>query len=154
MARSTSAIDQSPKRLSVRPSLLPKYGRAFRSTKYRAKYWWVDQIAEIRADADIVRLNTKLVAAFVNPAKHRLWMTLPDVVDWTRVRAFRHSHRRGAPLHFDAHLEEWVADAAADTDISLDLLTRKHVYASDSNGQDIADWSVFKCLYWEWTKAR
>jgi uncharacterized protein (TIGR04141 family) len=135
--------------LSELKTLLPKYVRAFRSTKYRAKYRWVDQIAEIRSDADVVRLNTKLVAAFENPARHRLWMAPPDVVDWTRVQGFRHSHRRGAPIHYDAHLEEWIADAVDDTDISLELLTRKRVYASDSNGQDIADWSVFKCLYCE-----
>jgi uncharacterized protein (TIGR04141 family) len=130
-------------------ALLPKYLRAYQSTKYRTKYPWVDQIAEIRTDAEVVRLNAKLVAAFEDPGKHRLWMALPDVVDWTRVHGFRHSHRREAPLHYDAHLEEWIADAAIGIDISLELLMRKRVFASDSSGQDFADWSVYKCLYCE-----
>ena len=135
--------------LSDLRALLPKYTRAFRSTKYRAKYRWVDQIAEIRADFDIVRLDTKLIAAFENPAKTHLWMALPDVVDWTRVQGFRHSHRRGAPLHYDAHLEEWIGDAVNDSDISIELLKRKRVYASDTNGVDVVDWPVYKCLYCE-----
>jgi uncharacterized protein (TIGR04141 family) len=135
--------------LSSIKGLLPRYLRAYRSTKYQGKYRWVDQIAEIRGDAEIERLNVKMVAAFENPGNHRLWMALPEVVDWTRVQGFRHSHRRNAPLHYDAHLEEWIADAAADGDITLELLTRKRVSASDANGYDVADWSVYKCLYCE-----
>jgi uncharacterized protein (TIGR04141 family) len=135
--------------LSDLTALLPKYMRAFRSTKYRAKYRWVDQIAEIRAEADIDRLNAKLIAAFEDRAKTHLWMALPEVVDWTRVQGFRHSHRRGAPLHYDAHLEEWIADAVKDSDVSIELLLRKRVYASDANGLDVVDWPVYKCLYCE-----
>jgi len=130
-------------------SLLPKYLRAYRSTKYRAKYRWVDQIEEIRASGDIARLNGKLVTAFENPGEHRLWMALPEVVDWTRVQGFRHSHRRNAPLHYDAHLNEWIEDAAANTDITVELLARKRVYASDVNGLDVVAWPVYKCLYCE-----
>jgi uncharacterized protein (TIGR04141 family) len=136
-------------RLSDLKALLPKYLRAFRSTKYRTKYRWVDQIAEIRSDADIDRLNAKLIVAFDNPAKTHLWMALPDVVDWTRVQGFRHSHRRGAPLHYDAHLAEWAEDAVKGSDISIELLLRKRVYASDADGLDVVDWPVYKCLYCE-----
>lgn len=135
--------------LSDLRALLPKYMRAFRSIKYRTRYRWVDQIAEIRADADIVRLNAKLIAAFKNPGNNHLWMALPDVVDWTRVQGFRHARRRGAPLHYDAHLEEWIEDAANDLEISVELLMRKRVYASDADGLDVVDWPVYKCLYCE-----
>jgi uncharacterized protein (TIGR04141 family) len=135
--------------LSDLKELLPRYLRAGRSTKYKKSYPWVDQIEEIRGDAEIDVLDARMVAAFKSLDAHRLWMALPEVVDWVRVQGFRHSRRHEAPLHYDAHLDEWIIDAIKDKDVTLDLLTRKRVYASDADGHDVADWPVYKCLYCE-----
>jgi uncharacterized protein (TIGR04141 family) len=129
--------------------LLPKYLKASRATGYRKKYPWVEQIAEVVSDTELARLDLKLVERVKQDRDPSVWMSLPDVVDWNKVDGFRHSRRPASPLRFDVHLSEWKEDALADRELSLELLQRCRVRASDTDGQDAADWSVYRCLYCE-----
>jgi len=129
--------------------LLPKYQQAHRSTRYRRAFPWVDQIVPVNSADEVGRLNDKLITRLSGADLSGVWLALPDVVDWNRVHGFRYGRRATLPLHYDIHISEWLDDVGRPDSLTIQFLERKRVLASDEHGEDIHDWSVFRCLYCE-----
>jgi uncharacterized protein (TIGR04141 family) len=131
------------------PPLLEKYEAASRSTRYRKDFPWIDNLAEVKSDAKIAELDHEMAVNLRERDHTRCWIAVPDIVDWTRIGGFRYSRRHKAPLHYDLHLGDWLDTLKDDTPITAELLRHQPVFASDEEGIDFDQWSLYRCLYCE-----
>ena len=78
----------------------------YQSSDYRAHFDWIDQIAEIRDKQLANDLNAMLVERIKAGALDRVWMAVPDLVDWSDVKGFRYIRRHRAELYEDLSVGE------------------------------------------------
>lgn len=130
--------------------LLARYLTAFGDTKYRERFEWIDQMGEVTDATLRDRLDAELVARLRADNYDRLWLAVPEVVDWSRVAGFAFTRRKGATVQRDLHfryLFEVGRDPAA---VDLESLKRWSAVAFDGGGEATdLDWAVYRCICFE-----
>lgn len=121
----------------------------YKSADYKADFDWIDQIAEVRSSTVEDRLNAQLIKRINEGNLSKLWMAVPEVVDWATLSGFRYLRAKRADLREDLKLEEFLSETD-EQDITIDLLKHKHVFAiSAETDEQLYRWPVYSCLYAE-----
>jgi len=122
----------------------------YQKTDYRSTFGWIDQISELRDKPLIADLDNELVSKFKKKDLNKLWMALPEVLEWEDVAGFRFVEDEDAELHDDIFLDRYLAQLPSGTDITLDLLKKSQVLCYSRSTEDVSvHWKVYKCLYSE-----
>jgi uncharacterized protein (TIGR04141 family) len=130
------------------PKLLETYLDRFQSSDYRQHFGWVDQIAEVRDTALHESLNNELIDRLKDNKLDRLWLSVPEIVEWSEIGGFRYGKREKAP-HPDLHVKDFLATVDP-TPLTLDILKHRAVYAMDpADENERHEWPLFKCIYFE-----
>lgn len=138
--------------LEVLPTIAQNLLRAYRSKRYKQRYPWIGKIAEER-DGDVVRqLNEALVACIQNRQLTKVWLAVPEVIDWEEIEGFSftpgrvNSRRAGPVIYGDLDLEEWLRFSALDGALTLDHLLSRRVYKVFKDGRPPGSWRIYRCL--------
>lgn len=135
--------------LSDLPFLLKEYRAAFEADLSEKEYQWVNNVsmtksAEVRENLEAA-LDAKLRAGDFRG----LWLSIPEIVDWTMVKGFMYTHGKNE-LHPDINWDGFRKSLKLGTPITLDLLKARKVSCADADHQKVfKQWAVFKCLYAE-----
>ncbi|MEI2809533.1 MAG: DUF6119 family protein [Nocardioides sp.] len=92
-----------------RPALCVRLLEAFRAQDYKADFGWIDQLALIRDDATVDRLNGLLVEELASGAVSSTHLASPEPVSWEDIDAFRIGGTRNweyDDLDLDAYLRQ------------------------------------------------
>jgi uncharacterized protein (TIGR04141 family) len=120
-----------------------------RSKSYKDNFDWIDQIAEVRNGVVEDALNAELVQRLSQGHLDKIWMAVPEVLDWANISGFRYIRPKRAKLIDDLTLERFLEDVA-DEPISLDTLKNDNIFAiSAENDDQVSRWSAFRCMYTE-----
>jgi uncharacterized protein (TIGR04141 family) len=120
----------------------------YESDAYKADFGWIDQIKGLRNLTIINELNAKLIARIAAGDLEKIWMAVPEVVDWVDVKGFRFTRSKKADLKADLDLGEFLA--SLDGKLSLDLLKQVAIYVISARTDEPSDhWTAYKCLYAE-----
>lgn len=120
-----------------------------RSNDYKSKFDWIDQIAAVRNATTEDELNALLVEKIQSRELDRIWMSVPEMIDWAAVSGFRYIRPKQADLKSDLTLEDYLEESA-DSTLSLDSLKSHHLFPiSAEDGEQMGRWSAFRCLYAE-----
>ena len=130
------------------PDLLTQYHRQWTSTAYRARFPWVDQIGEVKSPAIVDDLNGEVIAKLVQREFGRLWLSIPELIEWTTIAGFKYRDARNAQLHSDVHISEYL-DEVTTNRFDLKFLKRRQIQAVNEEGREVNSWPVFRCLYSE-----
>ncbi len=133
------------------PSHLERYAEQWRKRRYRERYPWVDQIAEIRDARQARLLDERLVERLAaHEAFDHAWLAVPVPIDWSQVGGFRFTMAERAATHEDIHLQLFFKSLRDPTSLSPETLRRRSVYCLNADGRHATDrWSVYECLYAE-----
>ena len=124
--------------------------RQFRKSAYKKDYPWVDQIQEVRARAVIDDLNEDLVERLINNSLDKVWMAVPEVVEWESISGFQFSSSQSADQYDDIRLPTFLGHLRSLDTLNVDRLKHKRVIAVDSgSGGQKYTWPAFRCLYCE-----
>jgi uncharacterized protein (TIGR04141 family) len=138
-------------RIAQLPDLLEKYLRAYRQTTYRDHFPWIDLVREVRDPQRLEKLDDRLLQAIKHREFSRLWLTVPQIIEWERVQGFRYRPSYARGTFDDIHIKTFL-DVVKDLD-SLNSEALKHEYqvrAIDAGTDTVfRHWSVYKCLYFE-----
>ena len=129
--------------------LLETYHMKFLDDSYRTTFPWVDQIREITDEGLETALNDAVVKMIRNKEFDRCWLSVPDIIDWSRVSGFRYSIADKKPQYFDIHLSTFLLALQNPTQVSVSNLTSRKVYCMGDNDEILKSWTVFNCLYCE-----
>jgi uncharacterized protein (TIGR04141 family) len=123
----------------------------YESADYKTNFDWIDQIAEVRdkrleeelSEILMERLNTKQLA--------KVWMAVPEVVNWSDVKGFRHMREKRADMHDDLHISDFLA-CFPNEHVDMEQLRLAPVFmVSVATDHTSARWPAFRCMYAEIT---
>jgi uncharacterized protein (TIGR04141 family) len=132
------------------PQLLEKYLEQYKKDTYKKEFPWIDQISEVKDPSLITNLNSMLINRIQNQDFNRLWLSIPELVDWTVVEGFKYKTSDVAPIHDDVHMKDFIDEVKPRSgNFTLDFFKRNEIYAVLPDGTINDDWSVFRCIYCE-----
>ncbi len=121
--------------------LLAKY----ESKKYKEKFAWVDNVANVRDRSVIEQLDQLLLTKIANH-NHDVWLAIPEVLNWEEISGFSYRMRKHPAVSPDIHLASWLKDTVDDDAVDVELLKRKRITAHDINYEPYKHWPVYHCL--------
>jgi uncharacterized protein (TIGR04141 family) len=68
------------------PDLVSMYYKKYTDGSYKSKFPWVDQIAEVNDKSLISVLDGKLIDEIKSNNSTKIWLTVPEIVNWQDVR--------------------------------------------------------------------
>lgn len=125
---------------------------AFKSTKYKKHYPWLGKIREERDAQVIDDLDKALVSKILQQEFHKIWLAIPELVEWEQIRGFAYKYRSeglakaGPVLSQDLDIDEWSKVARIDEELSAKQLKGKKIFLYWQDGRDPSSWSVYRCL--------
>ena len=139
-----------PITLADLPDRLEKYVTEWGKRRYQQRYPWIDHVAEVRDRLDIRALDRRLVERMAADDIDKIWLAVPEPVDWSRVGGFKFSLSASADLAEDIEVWRFLDSVKARGAVAVETLRRRHVYGMDMDGATpIHRWSVYQCLYAE-----
>jgi len=133
---------------------LKKCFEQYEKKDYESNFGWIDQISEIKNSMQIEKLNRSLVKRIKSKNLEKLWMAIPEIIDWADVEGFSYQTKKSDESIFDdIYLQEFLQWHYPDQNydnIDLDTFKKNKVYChSASTGYPKAKWPAFNCLYCE-----
>jgi uncharacterized protein (TIGR04141 family) len=139
-----------PADLSSLTVLLERYLHQYQLRRYREHFPWVDNIREVASSELRDQMNTALISRIRAGNFERIWMAVPDLIDWHDVAGFTFSKSRSAVQHDDISFESYLAHIGSPELIEAALLHRNRVFCiSAETEQSRFEWSIYKCIYAE-----
>lgn len=139
----------APVTLSTLAAMLERYLALFGSNAYQTHFSWIDHIAEVSDVALKRTLDDALIARLGAGSHDRLWMAVPEVMEWDDVAGFRYGASKRPALVPDLHLSQFF-DYAAGKEITMERLRSTQVICySHSTDAERNKWNVLQCLYCE-----
>lgn len=121
----------------------------YRSEEYKKSFGWIDQISEVRDREKTSILKTKLAEKLSAGDTDKIWMAVPEVVDWEDVQGFRYSTPKQAELLDDIGMESFL-HRIGDRPITAETLEEEPVYMiSAHTGEWSKRWPAYRCTYAE-----
>ncbi len=121
---------------------------------YKKDFPWIDQIGEVKDKTVIDELDALLASKIAAGDTDKIWMAVPDIIEWDQVGGFCYNMRESSPECLDIHLHDFIESLGeSDKDnISKEMLVKKRVHCIHSEGHQIHEWQAYKCLYAELEK--
>ena len=115
-------------------------------TVYQKHFSWVDNILEVRDPTTTQKLDETLISVLRKGGDPNTWLTIPELIDWSRISKVSYSLAASAARYDDVHLKHFL-DGIDEKHLSEDYLRRKYVVAWQADGDQIYDrWPVYRCL--------
>ncbi|MEK7315628.1 MAG: TIGR04141 family sporadically distributed protein [Candidatus Eisenbacteria bacterium] len=131
------------------PAMLERYLTQSRSEEYKQHYPWVDHIREVEDPELKEELDTALVES-IQAGDDRVWMAVPEMIDWTDVAGFRYTPSQRNPLRDDIHVVDFLASLRGPERLTAQGLKQRKVYCFSESAEMIThQWPVYRCLYFE-----
>ncbi len=134
------------------PALLDRYMLQMESKVYKEKFPWMDQIHEVINPTKLAELDAALVERMrAEDFTKGLWLSIPEIIDWSEVDGFKYRNALSAQSHTDVHMRDFLEDVGGAKAVTLELLKkRRRVYAVSQQTDEVYDaWTVYRCLYCE-----
>ncbi len=137
--------------LSDIPDLLVRFLELSNQDTYKEHFSWVDQVNEVRDPTEIQRLDAMLIERLRHRDFDRLWLAIPDRIEWEGMAGFKYRDTQRADLHSDIHFNAFLEDAGEHFIPTIDTLkNRRRIYLIGfSSDAVVTTWSVYRCIYCE-----
>lgn len=134
--------------LSDLPFLLDQYRQLFEAELNAQDYQWVNNISTTKSAEVISVLESALEAKLAAGQFDGIWLSIPEIIEWTTVKGFMYSPHGKGVLHPDINMHGFRA--TVDGPITLEILRERKVHCADADHMKVfKSWSAFKCLYAE-----
>jgi len=123
--------------------------RFYEADDYKKKFPWIGQIEEIRDAGRIADLDAKLVERINGENLEKIWMAVPDIIDWSSFECFKYGKGKKAGEFGDL----WFPDFLNEKEeyrkkFTLEILKDEEAYCFFETGQEIS-WRIYNCIYAE-----
>ena len=118
-------------------------------TTYKNNFEWLDNIKLVRDKNLIERLNGKVVELLNSKDFSKIWLAIPEVINWENVKSIYISGQQNRNAEYvDIDNEVFVDSFKNSTIQDFDQIKAKNIYAKSAEDEsvEIAKWSASKCL--------
>lgn len=121
----------------------------YKSTDYKQNFDWIDQIKEVRSVQTEALLNDALVKRLNDGNLNKVWMAVPEVINWSDVSGFRYGRPKRSDLCDDLDMQEFLGTLNK-VPVTIDILKGQNVYLISAATDNVSlRWSAFRCTYAE-----
>lgn len=153
LSGSDSLAAKLPVELLDIPEKLALFAEKSREMTYRDRFAFVDHVREIKDREEIESLGRELTRRLRERELDELWLTTPQIVDWSRVE-FQYSSARNAPRYADLHVSDLLDGLRRPEDLAPERLKTLHIVAVDVATDSVVErWPVWRCLYAQFAHA-
>jgi uncharacterized protein (TIGR04141 family) len=133
------------------PQLLAKYLELYGKEDFKTRFPWVEQIHEVNDPVKKAELDIELVDRLKAKRLDRMWLAIPEMMDWEGLAGIRYRASKVAPLHSDMHVSAFLESLEDPADLREYTLKQQcHIRAiGNDNDAVIRTWTVYRCLYCE-----
>ncbi len=128
----------------------------YQKPDYKVEFGWIDNLKEIQDGKKILELNEKLVKEINEASPEKLWLTIPEILDWTDHGGFRYSNNKKEAIMDDIHIssfKEWLKNSGK-TVVELNDLEDNSIFRFSTSNQFTKDaWQIYECIYFEYNEA-
>lgn len=119
--------------------------RRFKEIAYREYFAWVDNIKYVKEKGIIQQLNEKLIATIEAKEFNRVWMAVPEVVEWEDILDFKFT---GSDEIFEDIYIDRVIESMRNELTCVEQLQSKRIYARSSRNEseNAYEWSAYRCI--------
>jgi len=125
----------------------------YQKEDYKNSFGWIDQIAEIKSTIQIKSLNNKLIEKIKSKNLEKIWMSIPEIIEWEDVEGFNYSYNKNDDKVDDIYLPSFLKGLFSDEifdQLAIDTFTKNQVLCYSSSTENIKhQWKAFNCLYCE-----
>jgi len=122
----------------------------YKSDIYKTDFGWIDQIKEIRSTSMCDALNELLIKRIPVGELEKIWMAVPDIVNWPDVKGFRYLKAKRADLCDDLDVPAFMDALGRPSTLTLEMLKEARIFAISPRTDDPMEaWSAYRCLYAE-----
>lgn len=131
------------------PDLLGRLLVAYRSDGYKnGPFSWIDHIGQIRDPELIEDLDDQLIDSINRREVDKIWMSVPEIIDWNRVVGFRYSMGRREPRVYDVRVLDFL-ETFKDRKVTQEKLMQRKIYCVDADDNPVLDRPAYYYLYAE-----
>ena len=125
----------------------------YQEDSYKTEFPWVDYIQSIKDKSLTTKLDNKLVHEISGGSSDKIWMTIPEIVNWGQVQGFCYNKPATSPRTQNIGLVDFLKSLTEDEvdEINVEILKKKKIYCMDSEGNQLYRWPAYKCIYCEAT---
>lgn len=133
-------------------SLLEKYYIKYQEEHYKKEYPWVEQIAEIRDPQLILDLNQQMIDKLQAKELDKIWLAVPEIIDWTNFDVFKYSTSKNKPDYDDIHINSFLESLKNFDDLTIETLKKRRIYYYSTISElPFHKWQIFQCINCELT---
>src|SRR5262249_2988522 len=85
-----------------------RYFKKSKSKDYKAGFSFIDNIDELRTPVEREELDEELLNRIQKGNLDRIWLVVPDLLDWTDVEGFLYNRADGSPIMADIHFDSYL----------------------------------------------
>ncbi|MBU4563113.1 MAG: TIGR04141 family sporadically distributed protein [Desulfarculus sp.] len=134
-------------------SLLEELYNKYMDDSYKEEFPWVDYIQAIKNKDLIHKLDREMVLNLSSEPDEKMWMTIPDIINWGKVHGFCYGRPATAEKKHNVCIEDFINTLSEEEaeHISIEQLKNKQIYCVDYDGQTLHRWPIYRCIYCEVT---
>jgi uncharacterized protein (TIGR04141 family) len=130
-------------------SLLKRVLVAYKDDTYKkGVFAWVDHIGEVKDKSLHEELDIEISKNISAGKFERIWLSVPEIIDWDRVVGFKYSSAASSPRHYDIRMPDFI-DALKGSDHVLKKLKQKKIYCVDSEDLPVYQYPAYRFVYAE-----
>ena len=119
------------------------------SKEYKKKFPWIDQIEEIRDARKIGELDAQLVLKINNDNYDKLWMAIPEIIDWANFDCFKYGASKKGEEYRDLQILDFINEHKEyKGEFTLELLKGFEAYCYFESLPE-KSWRIYDCIYVE-----
>lgn len=124
--------------------LLFCYNR-YLSDNYKENFSWLDNIKEVKEKGKKNILNAELLKQLNEHNFDKVWLAVPEVVDWEKISDFR--FKKSIKGTDDIEITDFVKLFDNEQISDIEILKSRKVYAMETNSDEpFYTWSVYNCI--------
>jgi uncharacterized protein (TIGR04141 family) len=122
----------------------------FNSDEYKkSNFSWIDNIEEIRDARKIAELDTKLVEKINGDNFEKIWMAIPEIIDWSDFECFKYRKSAKAEKYRDLMFQDFIKEREEHKGtFTIELLNKYEAYCFFETTPE-KSWRIYDCIYAE-----
>ena len=122
------------------------YYSLFKKKNYKENFKWVDFIKKVNKKKE-TELNAELLDRIKDYEKSQedIWVAPLPEISWVNVSGFQYKNKK-SEIKDDVDMDMFLEGEKNLAKLTIKDLKRKNLFVFDRNGNEIAKWSVYKCI--------
>lgn len=112
-----------------------------------SQFAWVENLLPIKDRSKIENLEKALWKKLKAPTLENMWLSVPEIFDWSEVTGFRYGTTDKGEIESDLDLKEFMSTLRKGA--TIETIKRKEIIMQMSSGIPSRRINAFKCIYAE-----